>query len=128
MSLPAIDHPPEKKQSKSTSLVLESHTYISRSKSFLSQDPLAKNLLTAQPQSMCQYITHVRICFVCKHEDTVLISEQSCETAQKSGVFGSCGGGIANNQNGTPYQCWKCKEILDRASSRSGEALELNLI
>ncbi|KAI4862323.1 hypothetical protein F4820DRAFT_25730 [Hypoxylon rubiginosum] len=59
---------------------------------------------------MCQYVTHLRACYVCSHEETVLISEQSCKVARMSGVFGSCGSGVDNIASRTQHQCWKCKE------------------
>ncbi|KAI2467369.1 hypothetical protein F4781DRAFT_402605 [Annulohypoxylon bovei var. microspora] len=59
---------------------------------------------------MCRYVTHLRACYVCGHEETVLISEQSCKTASMSGVFGSCGSGVDSLANRTQYQCWQCKE------------------
>ncbi|KAI0165186.1 hypothetical protein GGR52DRAFT_557854 [Hypoxylon sp. FL1284] len=59
---------------------------------------------------MCQYVTHLRACYVCSHEETVLISEQSCKVARRSGVFGSCGSGVDNIASRTQHQCWKCKE------------------
>ncbi|OTA55158.1 hypothetical protein K449DRAFT_438988 [Hypoxylon sp. EC38] len=60
--------------------------------------------------SMCQYVTHLRACYACGHEETVLISEQSCKTANKSGAFGSCGTGVGSIASKTQYHCWKCKE------------------
>lgn len=65
---------------------------------------------------MCKYITHLRVCYVCAHEDTVLISERSCILAKRTGAFGSCGGGAANERSRTAYQCWQCKENVQRIS------------
>ncbi|KAI1769861.1 hypothetical protein F4818DRAFT_434975 [Hypoxylon cercidicola] len=59
---------------------------------------------------MCRYVTHLRACYVCSREETVLISEQSCQAARTSGVFGSCGSGVDNTASRTQYRCWKCKE------------------
>ena len=65
---------------------------------------------------MCNYITHVRACYMCAYEETVLISEKRCSTAKRSGVFGSCGRGAGNKPIKTPYQCWRCKEEIERIS------------
>lgn len=71
--------------------------------------------ISASSRKMCSYITHLRTCFVCSHEETILISEKPC-SAVKRGVFGSCGKGIkcSNKSNRAPYQCWRCKEETDR--------------
>ncbi|KAI0895248.1 hypothetical protein F4806DRAFT_93918 [Annulohypoxylon nitens] len=60
---------------------------------------------------MCQYVTHLRACYVCGHEETVLISEQCCQSASKRGAFGSCGSGVDSLAHRTKYQCWRCKEM-----------------
>ncbi|KAI0123730.1 hypothetical protein BJ170DRAFT_93100 [Xylariales sp. AK1849] len=65
---------------------------------------------------MCKYVTHTRACFICGHEDTVLISEEECSRAMRSGVFGSCGRGIGTMTKRTPRQCWKCKDHVEGAS------------
>ncbi len=66
---------------------------------------------------MCKYVTHLRACYVCAEEETVLISEESCSKAKKSGVFGSCGKGVGSKPSMTSYQCWKCKENSDSAAN-----------
>ena len=65
---------------------------------------------------MCKYVTHLRTCYMCAFEETVLISEKPCSTAKKTGVFGTCGRGINNKPSKTPYQCWRCKEEIERIS------------
>jgi hypothetical protein len=65
---------------------------------------------------MCKYITHLRVCYVCDYEDTVLISERSCRPAKRTGAFGSCDGGIAYETRETQHQCWHCKENVYRIS------------
>ena len=62
---------------------------------------------------MCLYVSHIRICCHCSHEDTVLISESLCTMARQSGVFGSCGSGPATQRSPTRSQCWGCKEAYD---------------
>lgn len=65
---------------------------------------------------MCKYVTHLRACYLCEQEETVLISEESCSKAKKSGVFGSCGKGVGSKPSMTSYQCWKCRENPDPIS------------
>ncbi|KAI0122721.1 hypothetical protein F4814DRAFT_409717 [Daldinia grandis] len=65
---------------------------------------------------MCQYITHLRACYICGHEDIVLISEKSCTMAASRGVFGSCGRDVDNKSSRTRYQCWQCKEECNLVS------------
>jgi hypothetical protein len=65
---------------------------------------------------MCKYITHLRICYICLHEDTVLISERLCRYAKRSHAFGSCNSGISSDCNRTQYQCWQCKENVHKIS------------
>ncbi|KAL2151284.1 hypothetical protein VTH82DRAFT_6382 [Thermothelomyces myriococcoides] len=59
---------------------------------------------------MCSYTTHVRVCACCAQEDTVLISEQLCQTAKASGIFGSCLEGVLCQRDATGHRCWQCKE------------------
>lgn len=65
---------------------------------------------------MCKYVTHRHVCLVCRHEDTVLISERPCSFARQSGVFGSCGRGIGNTTKSTPQHCWKCRDLSHTVS------------
>ncbi|KAK2021154.1 hypothetical protein LX32DRAFT_605285 [Colletotrichum zoysiae] len=63
---------------------------------------------------MCKYVSHVRVCNLCNHHDTVLISERLCVLAKQSGGFGSCDTGISSDSNSTSNRCWKCKERTRR--------------
>lgn len=63
---------------------------------------------------MCNYITHVRLCPVCKSKETILISESVCVDARPSGVFGSCGA-TGNKTSETLRKCWGCKEFVGKA-------------
>lgn len=65
---------------------------------------------------MCKYITHLRVCYVCHHEETVLITESPCPPLRGRGAFGSCQTGTGNKTTCTPFQCWKCKERVHRIS------------
>ncbi|KAI1468347.1 uncharacterized protein F4812DRAFT_426385 [Daldinia caldariorum] len=65
---------------------------------------------------MCQYVKHLRACYVCGREEIVLISEKSCAIATSRGVFGSCGRDVDGKSSRTRYQCWKCKEESDLVS------------
>ncbi|KAK4192259.1 hypothetical protein QBC35DRAFT_244791 [Podospora australis] len=60
---------------------------------------------------MCTYTTHVRICLLCRCEDTVLISEKLCPVAKAAtGIFGSCLEGVLSERDTSKQQCWQCKE------------------
>ncbi|KAK3319821.1 hypothetical protein B0T19DRAFT_272332 [Cercophora scortea] len=59
---------------------------------------------------MCIYTAHVRVCGICRNEETVLISERLCRSAQASGLFGSCIEGTLNQRDQTLTQCWQCKD------------------
>lgn len=72
---------------------------------------------------MCKYVKHLRICYICQHESTVLISERPCPPAKRAGVFGSCDDGIASGRNRTQYQCWGCKDNMVRISQQAARAL-----
>ncbi|KAL2144708.1 hypothetical protein VTI28DRAFT_8646 [Corynascus sepedonium] len=61
---------------------------------------------------MCTYTTHIRVCARCAREDTVLISEQLCQVAKASGVFGSCLEGVLYQRDATGHRCWQCKESV----------------
>ncbi|KAK3942053.1 hypothetical protein QBC46DRAFT_381064 [Diplogelasinospora grovesii] len=63
---------------------------------------------------MCTYTTHVRVCYICRGEDTVLISEKLCPQAEASGVFGGCLQGPAYQRDQSHHQCWKCMESVGR--------------
>ncbi|KAK1720436.1 uncharacterized protein BDZ83DRAFT_630731 [Colletotrichum acutatum] len=76
---------------------------------------------------MCKYITHLRVCNVCSHQDTVLISERPCFLAKKNGVFGSCDAGIGSDRSCTRYHCWKCKEKVLLIPQPSPVSLHLSL-
>ena len=65
---------------------------------------------------MCKYITHLRVCYICQAEDTVLISEQPCAGAKLFGAFGRCSDGIASEASSNQHQCWQCKERVRRIS------------
>ncbi|KAK8020014.1 hypothetical protein PG990_005152 [Apiospora arundinis] len=84
------------------------------------QEILKLSNIALSLSNMCQYITHSRVCFVCKHEDTVLISEKHCSHARRSGVFGSCGRGIGTAIKSTPQHCWGCKEYPVTPAMYSG--------
>ncbi len=65
---------------------------------------------------MCTYTAHIRNCHACGDEETVLISENVCQEAKKSGTFGDCGTEPKSERNTTEYQCWKCKEKVESRS------------
>ncbi|KAH7029061.1 uncharacterized protein B0I36DRAFT_324974 [Microdochium trichocladiopsis] len=69
---------------------------------------------------MCNYVNHVRSCYLCASEETVLISEKSCSEARKTGRFGSCGKGVGNKPYRTQYRCWKCSARMDGHSYVQG--------
>lgn len=58
---------------------------------------------------MCEYNTHVRVCPTCSEQETILISENLCEDARASGIFGSCGT-TDNKTSETAKCCWSCRD------------------
>ncbi|WQF78516.1 hypothetical protein CDEST_03530 [Colletotrichum destructivum] len=76
---------------------------------------------------MCKYVTHLRVCNVCSHRDTVLIAERACLPAKKNGAFGSCDAGISSDSNNTRNYCWKCKETIGRVPRPSPALRHVNL-
>jgi hypothetical protein len=65
--------------------------------------------------TMCKFVTHLRVCFVCASEDTVLISEEPCPHVRRAGAFGSCGCVEDSGAHRTKHCCWGCKERLRAA-------------
>lgn len=71
---------------------------------------------------MCNYINHVRSCYLCANEETVLISEKSCSQAKKHSGFGSCGRGVSSKSTRSQHRCWKCSSRMEKESyARGGE-------
>lgn len=58
---------------------------------------------------MCEYNTFFKSCPLCSGQETILISENVCETAKVNGIFGSCGR-MDNKLSETVTKCWKCKD------------------